>query len=67
MPKKLWVEKYRPASLDDYLFQNTSHKERINEFIENKSIPNLLLAGHRGTGKTTLARILKNELEILNC
>lgn len=64
MPKKLWVEAYRPTTLDDYLFQNNSHKERINKFVKDKSIPNLLLAGHRGTGKTTLARILKNELEI---
>lgn len=64
MPKKLWVEKYRPTTLDGYIFQNEKHKERIEKFIKEKSIPNLLLAGHRGTGKTTLARIIKNELGI---
>lgn len=64
MPKKLWVEKYRPNTLDGFLFQNKSHEDTFRNYIEEKSIPHLLLKGHRGTGKTTLAFILKNELEI---
>lgn len=64
MPNKLWVEKYRPKSISDYIFQNEDHQKRFLKFIEDKSIPHLLLSGHRGTGKTTLAFILKAELEI---
>ena len=64
MPKQLWVEKYRPNTLEGYIFQNSSHEEQIRKFIAEGSIPNLLLSGHRGTGKTTLAKILKNELNV---
>lgn len=64
MPRRLWVELYRPTTIENYLFQNDSHKERFLEFIKQKSIPHLLFSGHRGTGKTTLALILKNELGI---
>lgn len=64
MLNKLWVEKYRPKKIDDYVFQNKSHEERFTKFIAEQSIPHLLLKGHRGTGKTTLAFILKNELGI---
>ncbi len=64
MPRKLWVEYYRPTSINGYLFQNKDHKIRFLKYIEDKSIPHLLLTGHRGTGKTTLALILKTELGI---
>jgi DNA polymerase III delta prime subunit len=64
MPKKLWVEVYRPNTIEDYLFQSEDHKEKFEKFIKDKSIPHLLLKGHRGTGKTTMALILKNELGI---
>ena len=62
--KKLWVQAYRPDTLDGFVFQNSSHEEKFKQYIEDKSIPHLLLKGHRGTGKTTLAFILKNELGI---
>jgi len=64
MPNRLWVEVYRPEEIANYVFQNESHKERFTKFITEQSIPHLLLKGHRGTGKTTLAFILKNELGI---
>ena len=64
MPKKLWVEKYRPSTLDGFLFQSEAHQKAFEQYIEDKSIPHLLLKGHRGTGKTTLAFILKAELDI---
>jgi replication factor C small subunit len=66
MPNRLWVETYRPESIDDYVFQNEAHKERILAFIEQKSIPHLLFKGHRGTGKTTLAFVLQKELGIVD-
>lgn len=55
---KLWVEKYRPHTIDQYVFQNPTHAKSVKAMIEDKSIPHLLFAGVRGTGKTTLARIL---------
>ena len=54
----LWVEKYRPQTVDQYVFQNNQHAVAINQMIANKSIPQVLLSGIQGTGKTTLAQIL---------
>ena len=64
MAKELWEIKYRPKSVEDYLFQDDKHRELVNKFISERTIPHLLLNGHRGTGKTSLAVVLKNELEI---
>lgn len=64
MPKTLWVHKYRPKTVDDYIFQNKNHKKLIEGYIEDQSIPNLLMSGPKGTGKTSLAYILKDYLEI---
>lgn len=64
MPNKVWVEAYRPDNLKGFVFQNKNHKKEFEKFVSEKSFPHLLLKGHRGTGKTTLAFILKNELEI---
>lgn len=60
--KELWWQKYRPTTLDTFIFQNKSHKQIIEKFIAEKSFPSLLLWGARGTGKTTLARILINQI-----
>jgi replication factor C small subunit len=60
----LWVEKYRPKTLNGYVFKDESQKRQIKKWIEEKSIPHLLLSGHAGIGKTTLARLLLNELDI---
>lgn len=62
--KELWEIKYRPQTLDDYIFQNEKHKDIITKFVEEQRIPHLLLSGHRGTGKTSLAFLLKNLLNI---
>lgn len=64
MAKELWEIKYRPKTTKEYVFQTSKHKEVVDKFIEEKSIPHLLLDGHRGTGKTSLAFVLKNELNI---
>lgn len=65
--KRLWADKYRPKTLDEYLFQDEAHKAIIQKYIQEKSIPHLMFAGHRGTGKTALALLLKDELGIEDC
>ena len=62
--KELWTEKYRPKSVDGYVFTDPGQKEQIEYFIKEKSIPHLLFVGPAGTGKTTLAKILVNSLDI---
>jgi replication factor C small subunit len=64
MLKPVWAIKYRPTSIADYIFQNESQREIISKFVAEKSIPNLLLSGHHGAGKTTLALILRNEVGV---
>lgn len=64
MTVELWEIKYRPKQISEYIFQDDKHKEVVSKFIEDQSIPHLLLDGHRGTGKTSLAFVLKNELNI---
>ena len=61
---KLWVEAYRPKTLAEYVFKDETHRKLIEGWIKDHSIPHLLLHGSAGTGKTTLARVLINELDI---
>jgi len=62
--KKLWTEAYRPKTIDGYVFRDNHQKEQVQSWIEQKTIPHLLFSGNAGIGKTTLARILLNELNI---
>jgi len=64
MSKQLWVEKYRPKTVDGYVFRDENQRRQINSWIKEKSIPHLLLSGSPGIGKTTLAKILLNEIEV---
>ena len=59
----LWVEKYRPNTLDGYVFRDSNQREQIENWIKEKTIPHLLFSGHAGIGKTTLAKILLNLLD----
>ena len=59
----LWVEKYRPDSLDGYVFKNENVKDQVNAWIEAGEVPgHMLFSGTQGTGKTTLALLLLKEL-----
>ena len=61
----LWVEKYRPKRLEDYVWSSEEQKNQIFDMVKNKKqIPHLLFSGAPGIGKTTLARVLLNELKI---
>jgi DNA polymerase III delta prime subunit len=53
----LWVEKYRPTNLDEYI-GNGEIKAKVKIYLESGDIPHLLLVGPAGTGKTTLAKLL---------
>ena len=57
----LWVEKYRPKKIADCVLP-TSIKSVFQQFVENKEIPNLLLCGTAGTGKTTAAKAMLEEI-----
>ena len=62
--KELWVEKYRPKTLQGYVFRDDHQRKQAQTWIKEKSIPHLLFSGSAGIGKTTMAKILINELEI---
>ena len=64
MKNSLWVEKYRPQTVADYVFVDDRQKNQVAGWIKDGSIPHLLLSGDPGTGKTTLAKVLIHELDV---
>lgn len=64
MSKGLWVEKYRPSKLEDYVWADENQKAQVTSWIKEGELPHLLLSGGPGVGKTTLAKCLLNELGV---
>jgi DNA polymerase III delta prime subunit len=62
--KQLWVEKYRPNKVADYVWRDDDQKRQVESWIKEKSIPHLLLSGSPGIGKTTMAKMLMSEIDI---
>ena len=62
--RELWVEKYRPNTIDGYVFRDAHQKQQVEGWIKQGTIPHLLFSGNAGIGKTTLAKILFKELDI---
>ncbi len=63
MNEILWVEKYRPVTVDDCILPSEL-KQTFQQFVDNEEIPNLLLTGTAGVGKTTIAKAM---LEQIGC
>ncbi len=57
----LWVERYRPSTMDEYI-GNETVKETFSQFIKRGDIPHILLFGPAGTGKTSLAKIITKNI-----
>ena len=62
--KELWTEKYRPDTLDGYVFRDNDQKHQVQGWITSGAIPHLLFSGAPGVGKTTLAKILIGQLDV---
>ena len=58
----LWVEKYRPSKLDEYV-GNEHLKTKVADYLQSGDVPHLLFFGKAGTGKTTLAKLIVNTID----
>jgi replication factor C small subunit len=64
MTADLWVKKYEPKKLSDYVFKDDELRAKVDQWLRDGALPHLLLSGRPGTGKTSLANLLLNLLEI---
>ena len=62
--KQLWVEQYRPNGVEGYVFRDEAQRKQVDAWIKDQSIPHLLFSGAAGIGKTTLAKLLINQLGV---
>lgn len=62
--RKLWTEKYRPITIEDYVWRDDQQRNQVLSWIKDQNIPHLLISGGPGTGKTTLAKVLIHDLNV---
>ena len=62
--KELWTEKYRPSSIGTYVFRDEGQRQQVSGWLKEGALPHLLFSGAPGVGKTTLAKVLLQELEV---
>lgn len=62
--KTLWVEEFRPKTVEEYVFRDAKQKQQVKSWIESGAIPHLLFTGVPGSGKTTLGKVLLCELNV---
>lgn len=60
----LWTEKYRPHTVNDYVWRDDAQQQQVRQWVNEKNIPHLLFSGGPGTGKTTLAKVLMHDLGV---
>lgn len=64
MKHSIWVEKYRPRTISDVIFQDARQAETFKSFVDSGDFPHLLLSGIQGTGKTTISKALLRDLNV---
>lgn len=64
MSTALWTEKYRSKTVNDYVFKDERVKKQVAQWIKDRVLPNLILTGGPGVGKTTLCKMLLAELGV---
>ena len=64
LKNSIWVEKYRPKKIADVIFQDARQKKFFTNIVDSGELPNLLLQGVRGTGKTTISKALISDLNV---
>lgn len=62
--KRLWVERYRPKSVNDYVWRDETQEKIVKKWIKDKNLPSILLSGSPGTGKSAIINVLMHELDI---
>lgn len=62
--KDLWITKYRPRRLDEYVWRDQAMRSTVEQWLRQKSLPHCLFSGHQGVGKTSLALLILDLLEI---
>lgn len=64
MSIELWVEKYRPATIEEYVWRDPGQRKQVEKWIKEGALPHLMLSGASGTGKTSLAKLLMRLMKI---